>query len=390
MSAKDADLSDAATRRKAGEFVRGVSAAKQIIPCADYPVESGRYHLYVAFNCPWCHRVALARALLGLEKVITMDVAMPVRSEEGHPEGEGKWVFQPEGVVARNKRHVRFDRCTRDTVNGLSTAVEIYRLSGHMTEKSLPILFDKKTKTVVNNESFDIVRMFSTAFRSLGSRPEIELYPSALEGEINELDERIYHSINNGAYRAGFGSSNQAKYEAAYAEYFAHWDVLEARLADGRRFLTGDAPTESDLKLFPTLFRHDPIYYTRMKLNQSFVWEYPHLWRWMCNFYALPGVAENSPLAHMKQGYFGRTHNNNVPVGPLVAGRPWLERLLDPSYGARVAEARRIVGSVRSRSAQTTTGFIITATAFTALGAGLMAMWTMKRQGKVLEKELAS
>lgn len=139
MSASDVaslnNQKDADVRRKAGEFVRGVSAAKHMIPCEEYPVEAGRYHLYVAFNCPWCHRVALARALLGLEDVISMDVAMPVRSEETHPEGEGKWVFQPEGVMARNKRHVQYDMCTPDTVNGKGTAVEIYRLAGHPTEK---------------------------------------------------------------------------------------------------------------------------------------------------------------------------------------------------------------------------------------------------------------
>ena len=185
MSANDTvslkDQKDVEARRKAGEFVRGVSAAKNIIPTVDYPVEVGRYHLYVAFNCPWCHRVALARALLGLEEVITMDVAMPVRSEDDHPEGEGKWVFEPEGIVARNRRQVQYDMCTVDSVNGKGTAVEIYRMSGHPTERSLPMLFDKKTNTVVNNESFDIVRMFSTAFRPLGSNPHVDLYPQALK-----------------------------------------------------------------------------------------------------------------------------------------------------------------------------------------------------------------
>ena len=166
MSATDArslkDQQNVSARKAKGEFVRGVSAAKQQVTAAAgggaFPAEAGRYHLYVAYNCPWCHRVAIARALLGLEDVVSMDVAMPVRSEEDHPEGDGKWVFAPEGIIARNKREVRYDLCTPDTVNGKGTAVEIYRMND-LTERSLPMLFDKQTNTVVNNESFDIVRM---------------------------------------------------------------------------------------------------------------------------------------------------------------------------------------------------------------------------------------
>jgi len=389
MSANDAaslvDQSNVATRRNAGEFVRGVSAAKHIIPCEEYPIETGRYHLYVAFNCPWCHRVALARALLGLESVISMDVAMPIRSEEGHPEGEGKWVFQPEGVLARNKRHIRYAMCTVDSVQGLSTAVEIYRAAGHMTERSLPMLYDKQTKTVVNNESFDIVRMMSTAFARLGSpspgSPPIDLYPMTgpIRSEIDELNDLIYHKINNGAYKAGFGSNDQDKYETAAMDYFAAWDELEALLSDGRNFLCGNGVTEADLKLFPTLFRHDSIYYVRMKLNQCFVYDYPHLWRWLCTFYALPGVSAMCPLDQMRQGYFGRSWNNTIPtMGPTLGGKPWMERLTDPTYAERLAEARRQVDAAEGGGAGWRS--LAMATAFVALGAGA-AIAVLQRRG---------
>lgn len=160
-----------AARQAAGEFVRGVSAARGFI--GDYPAEAGRYHLYIAFNCPWCHRVALAREMLGLVDVISMDVALPTRSEEDHPQGEGKWMFAPDGIVGRNGATVKFDECTADTVNGLGTAVEIYRAFGRddkeRAERSLPMLFDKRTECIVNNESSEIVRMLGTAFGAFSS-----------------------------------------------------------------------------------------------------------------------------------------------------------------------------------------------------------------------------
>ena len=142
------------------------------------------------------------------------------------------------------------------------------------------------------------------------------LASAAVRAEIDTLNEQIYVGINNGAYKAGF-SSDQAVYAAAFEQYFDTLGALEKRLAaDGRPFLTGDAFTEADLRLFPTLYRHDPVYYVRMKLNGARILDYPNLWRWLCRVYALPGVAQSNSLVHCRQGYFGRSRNNVVPLGP--------------------------------------------------------------------------
>ena len=136
-----------------------------------------------------------------------------------------------------------------------------------------------------------------------------------MQAEIDALNDAIYTDINNGAYKAGF-SSDQAAYETAYRAYFDRLSALDTLLSDGRPFLTGDRFTEADLRLYPTLFRHDPVYYVRMKLNGARILDFPHLWRWLCRVHALPGVAESGSLVHCRQGYFGRSWNNVVPLGP--------------------------------------------------------------------------
>ena len=304
-----------ASRQAAGEFVRGVSAARASIGDDAFPAESGRYHLYVSFNCPWCHRVALARTLLGLEDSITMDVLFPNRSEDTHPRGENLWQFLPEGTTTRNGREVRFSECTPDTVNGKTVAKEIYEMCGFEKEKSVPILFDKKTKQIVNNESAEILRMLGKQSAALGGR-SLDLYPSGKEADIDTINEWVYTDINNGAYKAGF-SSNQEVYETAFHKYFAALERADAILAK-TPYLVGDSLTEADIRLFPTVFRHDPIYFNRFKLNQAFVRDaYPSLFAWVKRVYNHPGVARASPLDHMKQGYFGRTGNGVIPLGPL-------------------------------------------------------------------------
>jgi len=185
-------------------------------------------------------------------------------------------------------------------------------------------LYDKQSKRIVANESADIIRMFNAKAGALGSsmpdaqRPD--LYPkgnSALRRDIDALNDLIYVAINNGAYKAGF-SSSQAVYAAAFEAYFAALQTLEARLAaDNRPYLTGENFTEADLRLFPTLYRHDPVYYLRMKLNGAKILDYPHLWRWLCRVYAMDGVAQSNSLIHCRQGYFGRSWNNVVPLGPV-------------------------------------------------------------------------
>ena len=307
---------DAATRRAKGEFVRGVSGFRAVLgQDPDFPVEPGRYHLFVALNCPWCHRVTLARNVLGLDQSITMDVAFPSRTTETDPIEPNRWEFNPTRIATLTG--ATLPECTGETATGQNfrLAREIYQAEGS-DEASVPILYDKIAKRIVTNESAEIVRMLNANAAALGGRADIDLYPSAFQAEIDVLNDAIYTGINNGAYKAGF-SSDQSVYASAFQAYFETLDRLETRLADGRSFLTGDQFTEADLRLFPTLYRHDPVYYVRMKLNGARILDYPHLWRWLCRVYALPGVADSNSLFHCRQGYFGRSWNNVIPLGPL-------------------------------------------------------------------------
>ena len=320
-TAMQEDQSDAAARRARGEFVRGVSGFRHAIGDPEFPAEPGRYHLFVALNCPWCHRVTLARNVLGLRDSITMDVAFPNRTGDGDPEGPGLWEFSPDRVSTLTRAPL--PECTAETGTGLGLrlARDIYRAEGS-DEQSVPILYDKRAGRIVNNESAEILRMLDRfAKGSARTAPDADrpdLYPAdpAVQAEIDTLNELIYVTINNGAYKVGF-SSDQGVYAAAFAAYFDTLAQLDQRLSDGRLFLTGASFTEADLRLFPTLYRHDPVYYLRMKLNGARILDFPHLWRWLCRVYALPGVAQSGSLVHCKQGYFGRSWNGVVPLGPV-------------------------------------------------------------------------
>ena len=328
--ATEEDQTDAAARRARGEFVRGVSTARNwITPSGEegrYPAESDRYHLIVGFNCPWCHRVLLVRSLLGLEDVVSVDVCFPNRTTESDPRGPNFWQFAPDGVDAPTGRHISFPECTADRVTGKRLAKEIYELAGIDDQKSVPILFDKKTNTVVNNESAEIMQMFNSSLRPLGTRPDLDLFPADLEEEIEEINKWVYTDINNGSYKAGF-SSNQDVYEAAYEKYFQALARLDDILSD-KTYLLGDKVTVADVRLFPTIFRHDPVYYNRFKLNYKFIVDYPNLNNWMKAMYKVPGlakVADKGYLQHCKQGYYGRTGNGTVPVGPAGYPEIWME-----------------------------------------------------------------
>lgn len=325
-TSKEEKQTDAAKRRARGEFVRGVSQFRHTIgESPDFPAEPGRYHLFVALNCPWCHRVTLARNILGLTGSISMDVAYPSRTDENDPTGPNLWQFAPERLSPLTGAPL--PECTTETGTGQNfrLAQEIYALEDS-TERSVPVLYDKKSRRIVSNESAEIVRMLALQPTALGSTLASEsmpdLYPTdgrkaELRREIDELNEFIYVNINNGSYKAGF-SSDQDVYAAAFENYFNALDILEGKLAsDNRPFLTGHHFTEADLRLFPTLYRHDPIYYVRMKLNGARVLDYPHLWRWLCRVYAMDGVIDSCSLLHCRQGYFGRTWNRTIPAGPL-------------------------------------------------------------------------
>lgn len=316
------DQTNAHERRASGEFVRGVSGFRNTLGGPDFPPRSGRYHLFVALNCPWCHRVTLARNVLGLQDSITLDVAFPNRTGDDDPVGPNLWEFAPERIATLTGKPLA--ECTHETAtgHGFRLAKQIYLAEGS-PEQSVPILYDKVSHRIVSNESAEIIRMLDRHATELGStipheqRPRLYPQGATLRVEIEALNSLIYGAINNGAYKAGF-SSDQSVYASAFDAYFQALETLNTRLADNRPFLLGDAFSEADLRLFPTLYRHDPVYYLRMKLNGARILDYPYLWRWLCRVYGLTGVAESNSLDHCRQGYFGRSWNRSIPLGPLM------------------------------------------------------------------------
>jgi len=266
-----------------------------------FPAVPGRYHLDVAWNCPWAHRALLTRALKGLELAIPISVAAPRRTAEG-------WVFDPEAGYV-------------DRLCWASALHEVYsRGDPHYTGRAtVPVLWDTETGRIVSNESADIVRMLGSAFDGAGANDR-DLYPEDLRGEIDGWNDRIHRDLNNGVYRAGFAESQQA-YETAAFDVFATLDAIEDGL--GRtRYLTGDRLTEADIRLFPTLARFDAAYWTAFKCNLRRLVDYPRLWAYARSFYHLPGVAGTVRFDIYRRGYNSPSPKRNplgiVPAGPVV------------------------------------------------------------------------
>jgi putative glutathione S-transferase len=263
--------------------------------------EPGRYHLYVSLACPWAHRTLIFRALKGLEDMISVDVVHPHMAEEG-------WMFATD-----------FPGATGDSVNGKARLYEIYLLAkpDFTGRVSVPVLWDKREGTIVSNESAEIIRMFNGAFDDVGARPA-DFYPLALRPEIEAVNERIYDSVNNGVYKAGFATS-QAAYEHAFVKLFETLDWLDERL--GRQlYLAGETLTEADWRLFTTLVRFDAVYFGHFKCNKRRIVDYPNLSNYLRELYQYPDVSGTVNLDHIKQHYYGSHRQINptgiVPLGP--------------------------------------------------------------------------
>lgn len=263
---------------------------------------AGRYHLYVSLACPWAHRALILRALKGLEDVVPVSVVNWYMGDEG-------WTFAPgEGVIA-------------DPVFGAARLYEIYqkadsRFTGRVT---VPVLWDTKTRTIVNNESSEIIRMFNSAFDGVGAKPG-DFYPEALRGEIDTINQRVYSTLNNGVYKSGFATTQEA-YEAAVYPLFETLDWLEARLSE-RRYLTGADFTEADVRLFTTLIRFDAVYVGHFKTNLKRLVDYPNLWAYTREIYQNPVIHRTVDFDHIKKHYYASHRGVNpagiVPAGPLV------------------------------------------------------------------------
>ncbi|WP_035140483.1 glutathione S-transferase family protein [Fischerella sp. PCC 9605] len=265
--------------------------------------EPDRYHLYVSFACPFAHRTILARQLKRLENVISMSVLSP---DWGDPNG---WIFG------------NWDNTTPDTVNGCDYLHQVYikakpDFTGRVT---VPVLWDKKTGTIVNNESADILRMLATEFDAFGN-DMLELYPKQLKAEIDQINAFVSGRINIGVYKVGFASS-QADYDVAIEQLFDALDTIEARLT-GKQYLVSDRLTEADIRLFVTLVRFDVAYYGALNCNLRHLTDYPNLWNYTRHIYHLPNVAQTVKFDHIKRHYYdtyeGMINRRIVPKGPLL------------------------------------------------------------------------
>jgi putative glutathione S-transferase len=264
-----------------------------------FKAEAGRYHLYVSLACPWAHRTLIVRKLKGLEQLIDVSVVSWLMLENG-------WTFDTQ------------KGSTGDPLDDHQFLHQRYTTDDpHYTGRvTVPVLWDKKLQRIVSNESAEIIRMFNTAFDELtGNR--LDLYPTALQARIDQLNEEIYPNVNNGVYRAGFATS-QGAYEEAYDGVFAELDALEIRLGENR-YLAGKHLTEADVRLFTTIVRFDAVYYGHFKCNQRRIADYPNLSNWLREMYQWPGVAETVNLEHIK-GHYYASHRTINPTGIIPKG----------------------------------------------------------------------
>jgi len=281
------------TASSGGRFVRQDSRFRSWIgQDRDYPPEAGRYHLYVSWACPWAHRTLIYRVLKGLKDVIGVTVVDPLMLSNG-------WAIAPDA----------------DPVNHAQFLWQVYAKADpdYVGRATVPVLWDRRRETIVNNESGEIIRMFDAW---PGARGPL-FWPPELASDIDALNAEIYPAVNNGVYRAGFATT-QAAYEEAYQALFAMLDRLERRLGE-RSFLLGEQVTEADWRLFTTLLRFDPVYHGHFKCNRNRLVDLPELWDYTRTLYQVPGVAETVHFDHIKRHYYG-SHRTINPTGVVAAG----------------------------------------------------------------------
>ena len=274
------------TTDKRGAFVRLPSTFREWITAdgsSPFPAVPGRYHLYVSLACPWAHRTVIFRTLKCLEDIVSMTVVDPIRDRRG-------WRFtDTEG-------------CEPDPINGFEFLAEAYSATEpeHRGRVTVPVLWDKETSRIVNNESAEIIRMLNSEFDEWGDA-SLDFFPEARSDEIEELNTIVYTTVNNGVYRSGFATTQEA-YEDALFPLFDTLDGVEKRL-DGARYLLGDALTEGDWRLFMTLVRFDPVYHTHFKCNLRRIVDYPNLWGYLRELFQMPGIADTVNMDHIKRHY---------------------------------------------------------------------------------------
>ncbi|WP_438478012.1 glutathione S-transferase family protein [Streptococcus pluranimalium] len=299
------------TKSTGGKFVRSQAQFRNWVTAdgsagptgkEGFKAESGRYHLYISLACPWASRTLIMRKLKGLEEHISLSIVNPYMLEHG-------WTFEDyPGVIS-------------DSLFNSQYMYQVYlkadpNYSGRVT---VPVLWDKETKTIVSNESSDIIRMFNTAFNDITGNTD-DYYPENLRTEIDHINEFVYDKVNNGVYKTGF-ATEQSVYEKELQNLFSGLDQLENRLAS-QNWLVGNSMTEADIRLFTTLVRFDPVYFGHFKCNLKRLVDYPNLWEYTKRIYNLPGIAETVDFDHIKTHYYGshKTINPNgiIPTGPEI------------------------------------------------------------------------
>jgi len=297
------------TKSTGGRFVRKEAAFRNWITAdgsagptgkGGFKAEPGRYHLYVSLACPWAHRTLIFRALKGLEGMIDISVVSPFMLDDG-------WTF-----------HDDFPGVAADPIHGAEYAHQVYTAADpdYTGRVTVPILWDKQTGTIVSNESAEIIRMFNSAFDGVGAEPG-DYYPKPLRPGIDAVNDLVYGTVNNGVYKAGFATTQDA-YEEAVNALFDTLDVLEKRLSR-QRYLAGDRITEADWRLFTTLVRFDPVYVGHFKCNIRRLADYPNLFSYVRELFQIPGIADTVNLDHIKNHYY-RSHATINPTGIVPAG----------------------------------------------------------------------
>jgi putative glutathione S-transferase len=290
------------TKQTGGRFVRKASALRNRVTAdgsTRFAPEAGRYHLYVSYACPWAHRALIFRKLKGLEDAISLSVVDPLMLENGWEFGDSPG-------------------CSRDPLHGAKYLHELYtRADAAYTGRvTVPVLWDRREDTIVNNESAEIIRMFNSEFDAIGDA-SVDFYPEALRAEIDAVNEYVYPRINDGVYRCGFATTQEA-YAEAFHSLFEALDELDARLGR-QRYLAGDRITEADWRAFTTLVRFDPVYVGHFKCNRQRIADYENLSGYLRELYQVPGIAETVNLTHIKRHYY-ESHRTINPTGVVPLG----------------------------------------------------------------------
>ncbi|MGC1244950.1 MAG: glutathione S-transferase family protein [Spirulinaceae cyanobacterium] len=289
-------MSQLAPRNKSGAYIRPESQFRNSVGTETYPAQKGRYRLYAGLGCPWAHRTLVTRTLKGLEEVVPVSIVSPAAEA-------GIWVFDQEE-------------------EGCQTIPQLYNLAkpGYQGRCTVPVLWDTQTKTIVNNESAEIIIMLNSQFNDYGTNPNLNLYPETLQEKIAWWNEKIYHAVNNGVYRCGFAQTQEA-YNQACEELFTTLDEIDTALATSR-YLCGKQLTLADVRLFTTLFRFDVVYYGLFKCNRRRIQDYANLGPYLRDIYQLPGVADTCDLDSVKRDYYGNLFPLNpggiIPSGPDI------------------------------------------------------------------------